>query len=384
MTCSAAAIHGGLLFCNPRSSSGKVASKKVRPLGASETTARGRDMLAVLARSGIVLDKRREISIVLAGVSRSGRSTLLQNLCGCPVDDRELVYQPTKWPDIRLLEKNGYKIKIIDSPCLQHDQFQAPLLCKELRGHLDLLLLCIPICPGWAFHKGNPELMESLQLTYGKEVWKHCILIFTFSNVAVCYTRYEDGASQRYISYVMKFRENFQKKLGQMGIQDIRSTTVFNSTASDMSRIMAIPAGLRPDDEIFPFPYPQDRSWVETIFLEIIAKFKHDSSGFDYKHTIICDWKYWAILGVLFIIFCLFLGLLSRPVATTIPIAALLLLLGFGRPARHAAAASADSLRKKKGEDLIHNGQAVAVCASSHSQVLGGGGVQNPPSFHCS
>ena len=311
-----------------------------------------------------------EISVLLAGVARSGKSTLLWNLCGSlELEDVEL--QSDYSVNIRYLERNGYTIKIIEPPCPRF-LFQAPPSCMELRGHLDLLLLCISISPLSKF-SGNPEMMTSLQLTYGKEIWKHCILIFTFSNVAL---EYDQGGAERYMRHVQKI---FQCELERLGIWDVRTAMVFDSTAP---RILAIPAGFFPEDKVLQaLDYHQNQGWVDAIFLEIVAKYEYDSSGFFFaKRGSIRDRKF-LTLGVLLVI----LGFVISPVATIAAIlllvaGLLLILLRYSQPTQQslpgASSLHASPPRQKQG-----NTRHLFICRKARSCKIWSHPSPSPPCF---
>ena len=46
----------------------------------------------------------------------------------------------------------------------------------------DLFIYCLSIDPDVKFNYANPSIMWALQEVFGKNVWKKCILAFTFSN----------------------------------------------------------------------------------------------------------------------------------------------------------------------------------------------------------
>ena len=196
----------------------------------------------------------KDITVVLAGVKRSGKSTLFKNLHG---KELGIGSSSNLAADI---EKDGTAIHIIDG-------------WKQNEG-LDVLVYCMPVSPGCKFHDGNPELMKSLQNIYGKEIWEHCVVVFTFSNLAWdrINSRNSDpeSTSAMYKEYIEKYLDLFRKELvTNLGVS-IDTATVFST--GDQHTIPAIPAGDAPQDPVLPGVISSSEGWRDRILKEFMNR----------------------------------------------------------------------------------------------------------------
>lgn len=186
--------------------------------------------------------KEEEIVVVLVGRSSSGKTTLLQNLVGEEID-KEIA--TTKEIKVCCTTRNGTRIKIVDMPCLR-GKFDASF---------DILIYCLPVGPGSKFEDTNPELMQSLQKCYGKDIWKHCIIAFTFSDMAWDHTHYRNADSSSAITLYNDTIENFLDKFRQelknkLKVKDANFRSVFDCKADSFliscEKRLAIPTSSDP------------------------------------------------------------------------------------------------------------------------------------------
>lgn len=134
------------------------------------------------------------------------------------------------------------------------------------------------------FHNGNPELLQSLQDTYSKDVWKQCLVVFTFSNMAWTHAQHRNpnpGSPTRYEEYIEKFLDRFREELEtKLEVEGIDAKTIFDSAGVvNDNQILAIPAGSCPEDPVLP---GVNLSWVDEIFHAIIAKCRGSVSKIRY------------------------------------------------------------------------------------------------------
>ena len=205
------------------------------------------------------------IKVVLAGKKAAGKSSLHQNL----VDGEKDEETASKEVKVRHISRNGRRICIVDTP----GKFDSN---SEHLQEFDLLVLCIPVSPGSKFH---PDLMQSLHDAYGQEIWKHCIVAFTFSNMAWDYTQQQShDPVTMYTDYIEKCLGKFQEELSKnLRVKGIKSKTMFTRRAGDHTHaqdILAIPAGSCPQDALLPgvSTHPGE-GWVDEIFHEIHRKY---------------------------------------------------------------------------------------------------------------
>ena len=227
-------------------------------------------------------DARKDIKVVLAGKSSSGKTTLFKALCGKKAEEPLSAHPTTTKVKDKSRKKNGVTIHIIDTPALGSSREQS-----QVEGEIDLILYCLPVTPGLRFEDENPEIMKCLQDAYTEEVWKKCVIIFTFSNQV--WDRINQSAAdqeakiRQYTEYLTKYAESFRKQLGELKVKDIVMSTIFDEDSVDSDQdhtIMAIPAGKVPSDPVLPGVDMQHakRSWVDEIFLEMVRNCTKEST----------------------------------------------------------------------------------------------------------
>ena len=83
----------------------------------------------------------------------------------------------------------GENLQIIDTPGLGGSYNEISEKLREIststEGRADLLLYCVSVGPDSKFEDTNPEIMQCLTDVFGKKLWKHCMLVFMFSNWAL-------------------------------------------------------------------------------------------------------------------------------------------------------------------------------------------------------
>ncbi len=209
------------------------------------------------------MEEGRYITVALAGRSGAGKSTLFKNLvsedldtsCGSAVD----------------IKKDGNTFRFIDTTSQE-----------ELKEGFDVLVYCMPVCPGFKFQDGNPEEMQFLQNAYGADIWKHCVIVFTFGNLAWDHIHSRSNDLERtnatfrdYLEqYLELFRTELETKLNvRMNIKAILSLEAGGSIQPlDQHMILAIPAGVTPQDQLLAGVTPHSEGWTDKIFHAIHTK----------------------------------------------------------------------------------------------------------------
>jgi hypothetical protein len=196
----------------------------------------------------------KEVNIVIAGTPGAGKTTLAINIFGFKVSE-ELA--PTEKCDTLTNTRHGITVNIIDTVGLGTRKEKRKFK-QHTRGHADLLVYCVPVNPGSRFDFGNPAIMKSLQSVYGKEIWKHCILVFTFSNTLLNYFKKKstedevDTIEAKYKSYLLKYTTLFKEELEKLKNKDfeIKPVVDFETEGTPENPIatpIATPAGYEAD-----------------------------------------------------------------------------------------------------------------------------------------
>jgi hypothetical protein len=172
-------------------------------------------------------------------------------------------------------------------------------LCKHTQGKADLIIYCLPVNPSSKFNDGNPAIMRSLQNAFGKDVWKQCLLVFTFSNITMEMLkkkiRDNNEVESKYKNFLLEHATKFREELRSLKVKDVDVQVLFGFQTEeriddDIMTIVAIPAGDEPNDPVFPdfkdptkFVIPTRSlleesvqiditDWKEILFIEIIRK----------------------------------------------------------------------------------------------------------------
>ena len=247
---------------------------------------------------------KKEICMVLAGKPAAGKSTLAGNIFGL---DKEMKLSPdpvTTEYSTTTTEKNGVTLHVTDTRGLQQRGKKEELKklakhTKKEKAKVDLLVYCMTVDPSCKFADGNPNIMRSLQEAFGKEIWKHCVLIFTFSNrVWDWYEKNQGGAREHerinmYEDFMRQYADRFRTELQKLRVQHVNVETVLtlnmDPPRAGHTTIPAIPAGDLARDRVMPRfeptrilirnrDHPGNRrevdikDWRDVIFVEIIKK----------------------------------------------------------------------------------------------------------------
>ena len=252
--------------------------------------------------SGSAEDTKKEVKIVLAGKSGAGKTTLARNILGFE-EKLEFSAGPlTQECDTQEATKNDITVRVTDTIGLGQQEGgrrkELKKLFRHTKGEADLLVYCIPVDPSSKFECTNPAIMKSIQDAYGKDIWKHCIIVFTFSNITVYRflekMRDRDQAFSSYKNHLLAHATRFRKELERLKVKDVNIKTVFGFETEDTTddptatAIVAVPAGDKPDDPVLPdFKDPTSfrlstnpeesiridiTDWREILFIEIIRK----------------------------------------------------------------------------------------------------------------
>ena len=129
----------------------------------------------------------------------------------------------------------------------------------------------MPVAPSAKFEDCNPQIMKSLQSTFGKGIWKNCIIAFTFANHA-------KPKCKQYKEYIQKYARKFNEELQKnLEVNDVEVKTIFelDSKQNIENIIIAVPVGDDDDDEVMP-GIQDGKKWLDILCHQMIAKGKED------------------------------------------------------------------------------------------------------------
>ena len=93
---------------------------------------------------------------------------------------------------------------------------------------------------------------------YGREIWKHSVFVFTFSNVAWERSRKghsEEKGTENYKQYIEEYVRAVEEELTKLQVKDLSIESIFSRAPDhtpNPNTILVIPAGYKSEDQILP------------------------------------------------------------------------------------------------------------------------------------
>lgn len=283
--------------------SGKEAAKKPQ-LPGSDTEPAASELESKAGKENKaespISEHRDRVKVVVLGKSGAGKSTLINNLF--KFDQNVKTTNPPPDPkspghNITIFSKHGVTIEVVDTTRLGDGKVEgtANQVSKLTDEDADIILYCIPASPQSIFEDGNPALMRELQDSFGKDLWKQCIVVLTYSNLTWdrMTKQQPKNTSFYYKEHIKSFANKFEEEIKKMNVEGITVQVNFDSqplsTSEGCSTIVAIPAGDEPSDPVLPDfkptkistymkEKPEDmhevdiNDWRDVIFFEIMNK----------------------------------------------------------------------------------------------------------------
>ena len=251
----------------------------------------------------LLFTAKKDVNIVFVGKSGAGKSVLKNNILEIEQDLQIGAGHITDDYSIEKVEKHGVTITITDTVGLEGGKEQCKRSLEKMSRHVnehgtvDLLVYCLPVGPSSKFND-QLVIMESLHEAFGEDIWKNCIVVFTFSNLILDRIRKKKGVSSEatalYEDHIKDYASKFEDQLTQLKVRNIQVKTVFDlplekPQPADLTTIMAIPAGDDPQDQVLPgiqFTEALDitnqtgktkiRTWSGVLFFVMLHKFNDE------------------------------------------------------------------------------------------------------------
>jgi GTPase SAR1 family protein len=208
-----------------------------------------------------------KVSIVLAGKSGAGKTTLMKTLFDVEKDDTKILSADhlTTEHSTSTFSRHGITIEVTDTIGLvereEERRRELRRLAEHTEGKADVMVYCLSVDPAVKFNYANPGIMRSLQALFGRNIWNRCIIALTFSNNAwdrskkLMKNKKNDEVVFTYKKHLEEYVSMFSKELEKLGV-DATVKPIFGNrhepTDSSQPTILAIPVGEDPDDEVLP------------------------------------------------------------------------------------------------------------------------------------
>ena len=257
------------------------------------------------------------IRIIFVGKSGAGKSTLMRSLFDIDTGEPDIISSDSVTTEIKTYEqqKNDVTILATDTKGMTDDSDEETL--KELaekvqtQGKFDFLVFCLPIFgPGSRFKSHCPTI-RLLQKVFGKNIWRHCLIAFTFSNEVLRNLKKKRSKKieSDYEHYLDSICKKFQDQLKSISDKSITVKKIFDlyeSNEETENIILAIPAGDegKDDEENEILPGFKEKAinitikgtnkqgniiikdWKDVMFIEMVKKSNNPEALLKYRYNL--------------------------------------------------------------------------------------------------
>ena len=154
------------------------------------------------------LVRERPLVLVTAGKPGAGKSTLINNLLGLKgkkaAESKADPESVTKAVDYYEEEVRGITVRIIDTPGLEAKDLsrEAQEALEDLSaltdGKADIMLYCMKLADRSRADKKDERIVRKLTRVFGKEVWRHTVLVLTYGDAVLNEDEGDRGILERF------------------------------------------------------------------------------------------------------------------------------------------------------------------------------------------
>ena len=229
---------------------------------------------------------KEKVTIVVVGRSKAGKSSLLNNVFRLEIKKNNLSEAPgTTQLHTHEVSRGGITLCIVDTIGLVQDKREKKQQLRELatytENNADLVIFCIPVGPDTRFENNNPQLMRALHKCYGQNIWRNCLVVFTFSNHVWDCVKKDAEATRQYTDYITSYTAHFKEELKKMQVAKKITDSVkciFDMDEDqDRPTLVTIPAGYDDEDPILPGIELDEEKWVGKLFEEMLLSTSNES-----------------------------------------------------------------------------------------------------------
>ena len=222
-------------------------------------------------------------TIMVAGKPRKGKSQALNNIFGVKWKSRMTVNSVTLKVTKEIVTKRGQKLRVIDTPGLAAVDIDKNEVVEEMKRAVKgidyTLIYCQSVSPSTALDLSDIHILKRLTSSLGKDVWKKCVILLTFSDTARNEKFPSDKDIKDYKEYLKDYLKHFYDLLKMCGADIPGVKLVFDYKDQKareeqiMDEIVAVPVGLFPRDKsIVPGILEENEYWTDLAFIELLKK----------------------------------------------------------------------------------------------------------------
>ena len=237
------------------------------------------------------------VFIVTAGLSRSGKSTALNNAFGANFKNYYSTSSVTRSVEMRRSRGDYGMLVVVDTPGFGATDLSIKEVRKEFLdavGSLSCVLVyCYSISPSSPQSVADELVVKNLQEVLGRDVWKRCVVLFTFSDQVRAQVCPEPEDRELYKGFIQgharRLSEMLKKACGSH-VPDVKSIFEVDVDQEDMDEIVAVPVGLKVKEgkekhELIPDV--EGANWSDIALAEIVRKANREDRE-AYLHHVHC------------------------------------------------------------------------------------------------
>ena len=226
-----------------------------------------------------------QITVMVAGKPRTGKSTVLNNLFDVKLPARASPTSVTTVVIDRSTSIDGLQVRYIDAPGLtaldmDNKKTLSDMSRKIGRGDDSFtLLFCLSMMN--TIDNSDKKILKDMTDRFGASIWKKCILVLTYCDTARSQNFESEDQDVAYREHLRKYAELFRKSL-QSCTSDVPPVKViFDCQEGEITpdTIVAVPVAKTREDGMKPnilpgFKIGGNICWTEYAFVEILRKVK--------------------------------------------------------------------------------------------------------------
>ena len=207
----------------------------------------------------------KPLVIAVIGKSGVGKSTLINNFLGLKNDDLCATGDGASTTTMKIVtresKKQNISVQMIDTPGLGGiNEISMVEVCKDLVRRtadqkFDILLYCVSKHPSSCIDTTDVEILRTIALVFGQEIWLRTILVLTFA----------DSANSEQDTQICSYAKSFQKALDKTGVVNI-SVQSGSSEKEEPSSIPVIPVSWS------SIELPHSSDWISQLLIQALKK----------------------------------------------------------------------------------------------------------------
>ena len=210
--------------------------------------------------------------IIIAGQTKSGKKTALNNIFGFDLSKRSSPSIVGEYFEIEDITKKATTLRIINTPGFNKNSPDIKGMIKEMKDAINKLeytvLYCLPLSPYSYISPADEATIQNLSAVLGNEIWKRCILLLTFSDTV----KADDEQKKEIFQDITRAFLEHTRRLGS-NLDGVKSIFDYGSVTEQEKEefpgmLLASPVAQRREKVIDMLKgyISEDLNWTDTVF----------------------------------------------------------------------------------------------------------------------